>query len=114
MVNIYVSKQLEKDINKRLSKKEADDIFLQFYSLKQNVFKGDTLTNIGGILLKELKYKKFRFYFIQSKDTLKLLSKEELKQHIIKFIAMSDKSKEQQKIINKIKDDLLKKGFDWF
>lgn len=114
MIKIYVYKQLEKEINKRLSKKEADNVFLHFYSLKQNLFKGDTITNIGSILVKELKYKKFRFYFIQSKDTLKLLSEEDLKQRIIKFIAMSDKSKEQQKIINKIKENLLDKGFEWF
>lgn len=114
MITIYVTNSLEKEINKRLSKKEGDDLFLQIYSLKENPHKGDTLTNIGNLLIKELKYKKFRVYFIQSKDTLKFLSEEDFKNEIIKFVAMSQKGREQQKVINRIKSELVSKGFNWF
>lgn len=69
---------------------------------------------MGDILIKELKYKKFRVYFIQSKNTLKILSEKEFQTAIIKFIALSLKGKEQQKFIDRIKSDLLKKGFDFF
>ncbi|MFT4261109.1 MAG: hypothetical protein ACMXX9_01610 [Candidatus Woesearchaeota archaeon] len=114
MVKIYVTKNLEKDINKRLSKKEADNVFLQFYSLKENPFKGDLVTVVGKIVVKELKYKKFRFYFFHSNNILKILSLDDLKNEIIKFVAMSDKSKEQQKVINRLKSDIKNFGFDWF
>ncbi|MFT4250010.1 MAG: hypothetical protein ACMXYD_01475 [Candidatus Woesearchaeota archaeon] len=100
MVHIYVSKKLEKEIVKRLSKKEADDLFLQIYSLKENPHKGDILTNVGKLLVKELKYKKFRVYFIQSKDTLKILGEEDFRDEIVKFVALSQKGSEQQRVIN--------------
>lgn len=114
MVKIYVTKRLEKDINKRLSPYGADQLFLQMYSLRDNPHKGDVLTNIGNLLIKELKYKKFRVYFIQSKNTIRVVSADDLRDDIIKFVALSQKGKEQQKTIDRVKNDLLDKGFDWF
>jgi hypothetical protein len=106
MVKVIVTKNLEKEINKKFSKSESDKIFLMIYSLKENPFKGDIISSIGHIILKEIKYKKFRFYFIHSAGLLKLINLDDLKNELIKFIDMSDKSKEQQKVINKIKNDL--------
>ena len=108
MIKVYVSKKLEKEINKRLSKKDADNAFMQIYSLKENPYKGDFITTIGNIVVKELKHGKFRFYFLHSNKLLKLITPEELENEIISFTEMSDKSKEQQKVIEKIKKELRK------
>lgn len=113
-MRVVITKNLEKEVTKRLSPKEADDCFLFMHSLYENPYKGDLIATIGTVAIKELRHKKFRFYFIQSSKVLKLLSEEDLKNHIIKFIAMSDKSKEQQHIINKLKNYLRSFGFDWF
>lgn len=106
MVKVIVTKKLEKEINKRLSKSDADSVFLQIYSLKENPHKGDVISVVGNVIIKEIKYKKFRFYFIHSSGLIKLMSKEDLKNELIKFIAMSDKSPEQQEVINRIKKEL--------
>ena len=114
MVEVQISRQLIKDINKRLSKKQADAVFLHIYSLEGNPFKGDVLSVVGSVVLKEICFESFRFYFIHSQNVMKCIGVDELKAEIFKFIAMSDKSKEQQKVINRIKKDLKKFGYDWF
>ena len=106
MVKIYVSKKLEKEITKRLSKKDADNAFIHIYSLKENPYKGDFITAVGNIVIKELKHGKFRFYFLHSNKLLKLITHEELENEIIRFTEMSDKSKEQQRVIERIKKDI--------
>ncbi len=112
MVHIIVTKKLEKEIIKHLSKKEADNAFLFMASLEENLFRGDLLTSVGSVILKELKYKNFRFYFIHSANLFKLLSEEELKQELLKFVAMSRKGKEQQQIIDRVKREIKSFGFD--
>ena len=114
MVKVFVTKRLEKEILKRLSSKEADTVFLAIASLEANPHKGDVLTNIGNIVVKELKHKSFRFYCVHSTQIMKTLTQEELQDEIIKFIAMSKKGKEQQEVIERIKKDLKKFGFEWF
>ena len=114
MVKVVVTKKLEKEVVKRLSEKEADDVFLFMASLEENPFRGDVLTVVGSVILKELKHKNFRFYFIHSANLFKLLSKDELKQELLKFVAMSDKGKEQQRVINRVKNEIKSFGFDWF
>ena len=63
--------------------------------------------------LKELKYKSFRFYFIVDGKKLKVFSKEELTDLLIKFVRMSDK-KSQQKVIDEIRKILIKIGPEGF
>ncbi len=46
------------------SKGESIKIFELLYSLKQNPKKGKPIGQVGGILIKEIRYKSFRFYFI--------------------------------------------------
>ena len=67
---------------------------------------------MGSIVIKELKYGKYRFYFITDGYELKILSIEKLKELMIKFVKMSDK-KTQQKTIYEIKHILrtLSKGY---
>ncbi len=104
MAKIIITKDLEKEINKKF-KQESIIIFKLLYSLKENPKKGKQLATIGNISLKELRYKSFRFYFITNAYKIKFLSTEHLTDLLIKFIRMSDK-KSQQKTIEEIKNVL--------
>lgn len=112
MVEIIITKSLEKEIDKKF-KKESVKVVKLIYSLKKNHRKGKVVGQIGGILIKELKYKNFRFYFIIDGYNIKFLEIEKLRDLIIKFVRMSDK-KTQQKIINDIKYILRNLGEDGF
>lgn len=108
MAKVIIPEHLEKEINKKF-KRESVNIFELMYSLEENPRKGKPLGSVGGILIKELKYKNFRFYFITDGYKLKVLGAEELQNLLIRFVRMSDK-KDQQKTINEIKEVLRKVG----
>ena len=82
-------------------------------SLEENSKKGKLLGTIGGIVIKELKYKSFRFYFITDGYKLKVMDQSSLVDLLIRFVRMSDK-KDQQKTIYEIKKILLKFGVEGF
>ena len=70
--------------------------------------------HVGGIVIKELRYKNFRFYFITDGYKLKIMDETKLVDLLIRFVKMSDK-KHQQQTINEIKKILVNfgpKGFD--
>jgi len=90
-------------------KKESIKVFELMKTLEDNPKKGKLLGSVGGIIIKELKYKSFRFYFIADGFKLKIFSKEELTDLLLKFVRMSDKNS-QQKTINDIRKILLKIG----
>jgi hypothetical protein len=83
------------------------------YSLKENPKKGKNVGNVGKIVIKELRYEKYRFYFITDGHKIKLLKIEELNDLLIKFVAISDK-KNQQKVIEDIKKILRGLGSEGF
>ena len=112
MAKVEIAEALKDEILKKF-KGESKIIFRQMRSLEENPKKGDLLGSVGGIVIKELKYKGFRFYFITDSYKLKVLSKEHLEDLLIRFVRMSDK-KEQQKTINEIKSILLKLGVEGF
>ena len=112
MVEIFILPKLVKQIQKNF-KKESTKIFDLFENLKENPKKGKVLGNVGNIIIKELKYKSYRFYFLIQGNKLKILSNDELKNILIKFVRMSDK-KSQQKTINEIKKILIKIGSSGF
>jgi hypothetical protein len=101
MAKVVITEVLVKEINK-VFKKESIKVFELLNSLKDNPKKGKYLGHIGDIVLKEIKYKSHRFYFLTSGFKLKILKVNELNDLLIKFIRMSDK-KDQQKVINDIK-----------
>ncbi|MEK6882292.1 MAG: hypothetical protein AABY22_21920, partial [Nanoarchaeota archaeon] len=90
-------------------KAESKIIFRQMYSLEENPNKGKLLGQIGRIVIKELKYKSFRFYFITDGYKLKIMDESHLTHLLIRFVRMSDK-KAQQKTIDEIKNILRKFG----
>jgi hypothetical protein len=112
MAKVIITEALEEEINKKF-KQESIEIFRLLKTLEENPKKGKELRNIGKIVLKELKYNKFRFYFITDGYKIKILKADELKDLIIKFVRMSDK-KSQQQTIEEIKMVLRSLGEEGF
>lgn len=108
MVKVEIVKSLFQEIEKRF-KEESYKVIDLLETLEDNPNKGKPLGTVGGIVIKEIKYKNFRFYFIADGHKLKVFNKEELTELLIRFVRMSDK-KYQQKTIDEIKTILRKIG----
>ncbi len=112
MAKVEITKSLFGEIQRRF-KGESHRIIDLITLLEQNPKKGKLLGSIGGIVIKEIKYKTFRFYFITDGYKLKFFDEENLINILIRFVKMSDK-KDQQKIINEIKYILVNFGPEGF
>src|SRR3989338_10334420 len=112
MAKIEIIGSLTKEIQKKF-KGESNEIISLLRTLEQNPHKGKFHGQVGGVVIKEIKYKSFRFYFITDGYKLKVLSAEELSDLLIRFVRMSDK-KDQQETINEIKNVLRKIGSGGF
>jgi hypothetical protein len=113
MVQVTILETLKDEILRKF-KGESKMIFKQMYSLKESPHKGKSLGHVGGIVIKELGYKNFRFYFITDGYKLKIMDESKLVDLLIRFVRMSDK-KDQQQTIDEIRKILLNfglKGFD--
>ena len=108
MAKVEIVSSLFQEIQDKF-KGEAHKIIDLLETLEKNPYKGKLLGNVGGIVIKELKYKNFRFYFITDGFKLKVMNESALTSLLIKFVRMSDK-KSQQKVIEEIKDILRKLG----
>ncbi|MBU1198726.1 MAG: hypothetical protein KKF46_01515 [Nanoarchaeota archaeon] len=113
MAKVIITESLFKQIQKKFSAVEAEKIINTIESLEGQPKKGKLLSSVGGVVIKELKYQKYRFYFITDGHIIKFGSEDELANLLIKFVAMSEK-KDQQKKIDKIKEVLKSMGFDSF
>lgn len=107
MVKVRFTEGFEKDLKKSVSKSEAKGVVEKLAKTKPT--DGDFIALVGDVLLKEKKLKSFRFYFVQDNKQIHYLSKQELKSHIITFIALSKKNN-QQAVINELKEDLKRLG----
>ena len=112
MAVVIITEHLEKEINKKF-KEESIVIFGLMRELQNEPKKGKEISVVGRILIKELKYKAYRFYFITDGYRIKFLKTDELKDLIIKFVRMSDKNS-QQKVIDEIKKVLRGLGEEGF
>ncbi|MBS3076001.1 hypothetical protein J4429_06120 [Candidatus Pacearchaeota archaeon] len=112
MAKVTILETLKDEILKKF-KEESKMIFKQMYSLGENPYKGKSLGHVGGIVIKELKYKNFRFYFITDGYKLKIMDESKLVDLLIRFVRMSNK-KEQQKTIDEIRKILLHFGPEGF
>ena len=108
MARVEIVESLYKEIEKKF-KQEGHKVLDLLASLEQNPKKGKMIGVVGAIIIKEIKYKSFRFYFITDGYKLKVYNEEELIDVLLRFVRMSDK-KHQQKIISEIKEILLKIG----
>jgi len=112
MAKVEIVSSLFQEIQDKF-KGEAHKIIDLLETLEKNPHKGKLLGNVGGIVIKELKYKNFRFYFITDGFKLKVMNGSALTSLLIKFVRMSDK-KSQQKVIEEIKGILRKLGKEGF
>lgn len=108
MAQVEIVRSLLDDIKKRF-KERSHKIIDLIETLEENPHKGKLLGTVGGILIKEIKYKNYRFYFLVDGYKLKVFDREALSDLLIRFVRMSDK-KHQQKIISEIKHILLTIG----
>jgi len=112
MAKVSIAETLKDEILKKF-KEESKIIFRQMYSLGDNPKKGKLLGSVGGVVIKELKYKSFRFYFITDGYKIKIMDESKLTDLLIRFVKMSDK-KHQQQTINEIKKILINLGVRGF
>lgn len=112
MAKVQIISSLKDEVLKKF-KGEAVKVFELMKSLGDNPHKGKVVGYVTGILIKELKYGGFRFYFIIDGGELRLYNRRELEDMLIKFVRMSDK-KSQQKVINEIRDVLMRLGSEEF
>ena len=108
MAKVEIVRSLFEEIQKKF-KGEAHKIIDLLETLEKNPKKGKELGSVGGIVIKEIRYKNFRFYFITDGYKLKIMDEAYLIDLLIRFVRMSDK-KDQQKTINEIKKILQKFG----
>jgi len=101
MVKIEITESLFEEIEEKF-KGEASKVFDLMDLLEKNPKKGKLLSSVGGIVIKEIKYKSFRFYFITDGFKLKYINEETLVDILLRFVRMSDK-KHQQQTIDEIK-----------
>lgn len=101
MAQVEIVRSLFEQIKTKF-KGEAHKIIDLLESLESSPKKGKLLGVVGEIVIKELKYKNFRFYFITDGFKIKCLGEEELADLLLIFVRMSDK-KHQQKTIDEIK-----------
>ena len=112
MVKVIITISLKKQIYKKF-KEQSIEIFNLMKTLEKNPNKGKTLSKVENIVIKEIKYNKFRFYFLTDGNKIKFATEDELSSIVIKFVAMSEK-KDQQKTINQLKNVLKSLGFESF
>ena len=112
MAKVEILDSLKEEILRKF-KSESKIIFKLMYALGENPNKGKELGNVGGVVIKEIRYKSFRFYFITDGYLLRIIDSSKLADLLIKFVRISDK-KSQQKTINEIKKILLNFGFKGF
>ena len=112
MAKVEIVSSLFEEIQKKF-KGEAHKVLDLMETLESNPRKGKLLGQMGGVVVKELKYRNFMFYFITDGHKLKLMDESKLIDLLIRFVRMSDK-KEQQKTINEIKKILINFGSGGF
>lgn len=61
MVIVAVTKGLDKEMKRRLSEQQYEEVKERFMCLKKEPYKGTLLHVLGNVLLKELRYTSFRF-----------------------------------------------------
>jgi hypothetical protein len=112
MAKVEIVRSLFEEIGKKF-KGESHKIIDLMESLEEDPKKGKVLGSAGGVVIKELKYKSFRFYFITDGHRLRCLDGGSLADLLLQFVRMSDK-KHQQKVIDEIREILINVGSKGF
>ena len=101
MAKVEITESLLAQINKKF-KHESIEVLQHLKSLESSPHKGKLLGAVGAVVIKELKYSGFRFYFITDGFKIKCLDEENLIDLLLRFVRRSDKN-HQQETINEIK-----------
>lgn len=112
MAVVIIADSLKEEVYRRF-KAEAKTVFRLMLTLEEQPKRGKALGNIGNIIIKELKYGKFRFYFVTDGHRAHFHTAEELKDLLIKFVRMSGKN-DQERTIEEIKSVLRSLGTEGF
>ncbi len=112
MAKVLITPHLFEKIRKNF-KGDANKVIDLLETLEDNPKKGKEVGCIGKIVIKEIRYKVYRFYFITDGYKIKFLKNDELTDLLIKFVRMSDKDT-QQKVIDGIKNVLRSLGEEGF
>ena len=112
MAKVEIAEDLYEKIERKFGG-DADEVFDLIKSLEESPKKGKTLGHVAGIVIKEIRYEGFRFYFIADGFRLRFLDQDKLVDLLIRFVRMSDK-KNQQKTIEEIKSILRIVGVEGF
>lgn len=112
MAVVIINERLENEINKRF-KGESVKVFKLLKTLETSPAKGTLLGRVGGIIIKEIRYNSFRFYFLVDAEKIVVYDAAELAELLIRFVRMSDK-KTQQTTIDEIKRVLREVGPEGF
>src|SRR3989344_5605771 len=97
MAKVEIVRSLFQEIEAKF-KGESHEVIDLLESLEISPYKGKLLGCVAGIVIKEIKYKSFRFYFVTDGFKLKCFNQEELVNLLIRFVRMSDKNHQQQTI----------------
>ncbi|MBN2881294.1 hypothetical protein JXM83_04555 [Candidatus Woesearchaeota archaeon] len=108
MVRVEITNSLFQEIEKKF-KRNSSKIFDLIETLEHNPLKGKILGSVGGVVIKELRYSSFRFYFIVNGHQLRCFQEDELVDLLLRFVRLSDKDT-QQKVISEIKQVLINIG----
>jgi hypothetical protein len=112
MAKVLITPFLFEKIRKTF-KGNANKVIDLLETLEDNPKKGKEVGCVGSIVIKEIRYKVYRFYFITDGYKIKFLKSDELTDLLIKFVRMSDKDT-QQKVIDEIKNILRNLGQEGF
>ena len=112
MAKVQIIQSLFQQIQAKF-KGEAHEIIDLLESLESSPHKGKLLGEVGGIAIKEIRHESFRFYFITDGYKLRIMDQSRLTNLLIRFVRMSNK-KDQQKVIDEIKNILRNIGEDGF
>jgi hypothetical protein len=113
MAKVEIAVSLVNEIRKRFNKAQANEIIDLLYTLEAHPRKGKPLGNVGNIVIKELRYEGFRFYFLTDGHKLQCMDEEALTDLLMRFVRMSDK-KHQQETIEEIRTILRTMGTSGF
>jgi hypothetical protein len=105
---VEFSKSFIKALKKHALKAEAKRLVQRLAETTPG--EGDFVALVANIAIREKRLKSFRFYFIIDNERQQVITKEELAQFLIKFVALSKKNN-QQEVINKLKEELKAAGF---
>ena len=112
MAKVIITRALEEEVLAKF-KGNSEKVFRHMKKLESQPTLGKSLGNVGKLVIKEIRYENFRFYFITDGYVLKFGSAEELAKLLIKFVKISGK-KDQQKTTEKIKNIIRSMGFEGF